>query len=64
MEAEKLLTIDPYITLSWVNTKLRNQFDTLEMLCEDMGLSQKEIENRLEQVGYSYDSLHNQFIGE
>ncbi|NLL70808.1 MAG: DUF4250 domain-containing protein [Epulopiscium sp.] len=56
--------MDPYITLSWVNTKLRNQFDTLEMLCEDMGLSQKEIENRLEQVGYSYDPLHNQFIGE
>lgn len=33
---------DPVILLSYVNTKLRDQYSSLEQMCHDMGVNQRE----------------------
>ena len=38
---------DPVILLSYVNTKLRDQYSSLEQMCHDMGVNQREIEQKL-----------------
>lgn len=53
---------DPVILLSYVNTQLRDFYPTLAAFCEDKAVSQKEVEQKLDMIDYSYDSLQNQFI--
>lgn len=52
---------DPFILLSFINTKLRDEFDSLEKFCESENESKKKIENTLKQIGFSYDSDKNTF---
>ena len=35
---------------------------TLEVLCEDMGLSEEELKEKLSSAGFEYDKDRNQFI--
>ena len=62
MNKEKVLTMDPYILLSWTNMKLRDEFDSLRTLCEENELNEEEVLNRLNSVGYTYSEKTNQFI--
>ena len=62
MQAEKLLKMDPYIALSWMNTKLRNDFETLDALCEDLNLDPHQIIEKMAKVDYSYQYESNQWI--
>ena len=39
------LPADPVILLSVVNTKLRDYYDTLNALCEDMDVAKEELTN-------------------
>ena len=39
-----MLPTDPIMLLSVVNTKLRDRYDSLEALCEDMNVSPEMIE--------------------
>lgn len=48
--------------LSFVNTKLRDEYASLDELCEDMNLSREEIENRLNALGASYSEEQNRFL--
>jgi len=52
---------DPYILLSLVNMKLRDQYPTLAALCDDLGVSVAEVETPLNAAGFTYDSEHNRF---
>lgn len=52
---------DPVILLSYVNTRLRDCYDSLEALCEDMEIPCGELCDRLACVGYRYDAARNQF---
>ncbi len=52
---------DPFILLSFINTKLRDEFDSLEKFCESENESKEKIENTLKQIGFSYDSDKNTF---
>lgn len=61
MDNEKLLNMDPYILLSWINTKLRDEFDSLERLCEEYGLKYDVVVNRIRIIGYCYLRDVNQF---
>ncbi|NMA83340.1 MAG: DUF4250 domain-containing protein [Epulopiscium sp.] len=63
MESARLLRMDPYIALSWINMKLRNEYDTLEALCEDLNVSMDEIADKMKNIGYVYGHKNNQFIG-
>lgn len=52
---------DPIILLSFVNTKLRDEFSDLDELCGSLCVSRDEIESKLESVGYKYDRETNSF---
>ncbi|MCD8083332.1 MAG: DUF4250 domain-containing protein [Clostridiales bacterium] len=52
---------DPMILMSYLNTRLRDRYASLEALCEDQELSVEEIVKKLEAVGMTYDAERNQF---
>lgn len=52
---------DPFILLSWTNTQLRDNYSSLEALCEDLGIDSEEISRRLGECGYEYDKEQNRF---
>ena len=53
---------DPYMLLSVVNMKLRDEAPSLEELCKTYDKDQNELIAQLEVIGYVYDQTHNQFI--
>ncbi len=55
------LPSDPFILLSFVNTKLRDEFESLEKFCEITGENKEKIEKTLENIGYFYDKDSNSF---
>ena len=48
--------------LSFVNTRLRDEYDSLEELCAALDVSRSELEERLPSLGYQYNEQTNQFI--
>ena len=50
------------ILLSVVNTKLRDFYPSLQVLCDDMEISEAELKEKLAQIDYEYDGLKNQFV--
>lgn len=52
---------DPFMLLSVVNMRLRDHFDSLDALCEDLGIQSGELCGRLAQAGFAYDAGSNQF---
>jgi hypothetical protein len=61
MENEKLLNMEPHMLLSWINTKLRDEFKSLEKLCEEYGFKCEIVEAKLKTIGYGYNNDVNQF---
>ena len=53
---------DPYLTLSFINTKLRDQYASLEGLCEDLQINKDEILEQLKTIHYFYDETKNAFV--
>lgn len=53
---------DPIILVSYVNTKLRDQFATLEELCRTCELDEEQLRSTLDSVDYQYDETTNQFV--
>ena len=52
---------DPHILLSYINTKLRDEFISLEELCSSLDVEQHEVENVLNTINYIYDRKQNRF---
>ena len=52
---------DPVILLSFVNARLRDEYDSLEELCGALDVSRPELEERLAAIGYLYNETMNQF---
>ncbi|MCI9670137.1 MAG: DUF4250 domain-containing protein [Lawsonibacter sp.] len=57
-----MLPQDPIILLSYINTKLRDEYDSLDALCDDLDADREELVRRLETVGYTYDEDKNRFL--
>ena len=57
-----MLPQDPVILLSYVNTKLRDDYPSLDALCDDLDADREELVRRLETVGYTYDEDKNRFL--
>ena len=57
-----MLPQDPMILLSYVNTKLRDDYPSLDALCDDLDANREELVRRLEAVGYAYDPEKNRFL--
>lgn len=53
---------DPVILLSYVNTQLRDYYESLEALCSCRGLNRKQLVEKMESIDYRYDPKTNQFI--
>lgn len=53
---------DPVILLSFINTKLRDEFTSLNDLCAALDADAADIAKALALLDYHYDPDHNQFI--
>ena len=53
---------DPYMLLSYLNTKLRDQYASLSDLIDDLNLDLDIINSKLQQIGYVYDCNINQYV--
>ncbi len=57
-----MLPQDPIILLSFVNTKLRDEYPSLDELCAALDADREELLRKLEGVGYTYEEQRNQFL--
>lgn len=53
---------DPMILLSVINTKIRDQYHSLDALCEDMQVDKSELIDVLKGIDYEYDESRHQFV--
>lgn len=53
---------DPFILLSVINTKLRDNYSSLDALCDDLGEDVQDIVSRLAAAGFEYDQQNNRFV--
>jgi len=53
---------DPMILLSYVNTLLRDYYDSIDMLCTSRGLNKLRLVEQMKEIDYRYDEETNQFI--
>ena len=56
-----MLPKDPVMLMSVLNTKLRDEYHSLEALCEDLELDRDRLTVRLHEAGFDYDPEQNQF---
>ncbi len=57
-----MLPKDPVMLLSTVNLKLRDYYDNLDSMCDDLGEDAEEIRQALAKIDYHYDGERNQFV--
>jgi len=57
-----MLPKDPLILLSYLNTKLRDEYPSLRELCASLDADQAALEKTLAALNYHYDPQQNQFI--
>ena len=57
-----MLPQDPIMLLSYVNTKLRDSYSSLDMLCSDLNIDRETPVRKLDAVNYTYDSQQNRFV--
>ena len=50
------------ILLGVVNTKLRDFYPSLDVLCDDMQIDRDELSAKLAAIDYTYDAKRNQFV--
>ena len=53
---------DPVMLLSFVNLKLRDFYGSLEALCQDLQVEEREIVEKLSSINYRYDKEKNRFV--
>ena len=56
-----MLPKDPAILLSFVNTKLRDEYPSLSELCAALDADETDIRDALAALDYRYDPERNQF---
>lgn len=52
---------DPAILLSYINTKLRDDYPTLDALCDDLHIDRAELEETMAKNGFEYSAENNKF---
>ena len=57
-----MLPNQPMILLSFVNTKLRDEFSSLDAFCDDFQVARDENEEKLASIDYEYDEELNKFV--
>ncbi|WP_283388241.1 DUF4250 domain-containing protein [Barnesiella viscericola] len=52
---------DPMILFSFINTKLRDNYVSLDALCDDMHISKADLVAKLGSAGFEYNPSQNKF---
>lgn len=52
---------DPMMLFSVINMKLRDQYASLDELCEDMNVDKEELIKKLAAFGFEYSEENNKF---
>lgn len=52
---------DPMMLYSAVNMMLRDRYNSLEELCDDLDVDRRQLEQRLAEVGFEYSPRDNKF---
>lgn len=52
---------DAFLLLSYMNTKLRDEYDSLAALCEGEDVDEAELTEKLAGIGYNYRADLNKF---
>lgn len=52
---------DPVILLSYINTKLRDEFSSLDDLCLSLNIDKALLASELSSIAYTYDEALNRF---
>ena len=52
---------DPFMLYSFINMKLRDEYDSFAELCKAMSLDEVEISKKLASAGFEYSAEHNKF---
>lgn len=57
-----MLPKDPVMLLSYLNTQLRDFYDSLDAFCEENGADKEELIQKLKGIDYEYDKKLNRFV--
>ena len=57
-----MLPQDPVMLMSYLNTKLRDEYDSLEELCRAMDLPEEGLKEKLALAGFVYRQEQNRII--
>lgn len=52
---------DPFMLVSYINLKLRDEYSSFEALCDGLDVDGNEITKKLADAGFSYNKEQNQF---
>ena len=52
---------EPNVLLSVINTKLRDKYESIDILCEDLDYSKEQVDEILNSIGYYYEASTNQY---
>ena len=52
---------DPMMLFSFINMKLRDEYASLDELCDDMNVNKENLLTTLRNVGFEYNGLQNKF---
>lgn len=55
------LPSDPIMLMSVINTRLRDNYDSLDSLCDDLQIDRSQLESTLADAGFTYMPDINQF---
>ena len=53
---------DPAMLLSFLNTRLRDEYPSLEELCAALDLDRDALTQKLAAIDYAYDGSRNHFL--
>lgn len=53
---------DPAMLMSLINMKLRDNYSSLDELCDDMDISRDELVKRLAEAGFEYSEENRRFF--
>ena len=52
---------DPMMLFSYVNTKLRDDYSSLDALCDDLDVDRQKLEQKMADAGFEYNPSQNKF---
>ena len=56
-----MLPQDPNLLVGVINLKLRDNYSSLDALCDDMDEDKQDLIDRLAKAGFNYNEATNQF---